>query len=46
MTEIEIVDEKFLKVMVIKLLSFMNDDQLKEVEAWLQEMNLELEDLK
>ena len=46
MTEIEIVDEKFLKEMIIKLLSFMNDNQLKQVEDWLEEMNLKLEDLE
>jgi hypothetical protein len=45
MTEIKI-DEEFLKEMIVKLLSFMTAKQIKQVELWLKESNIELEDIK
>ena len=37
--------EDVLRKMVMKLLSIMNPEQLEETNAWLNEMNLKIEDL-
>lgn len=34
------VNEKVLKVITGKLVSFLNEEQMKEFEEWLKEMNI------
>jgi len=40
------IKENILKKVIIKILSMMTDEQLKQLEAWVEEENIKIETFK
>ena len=40
------IKESILRRMIIKVLSMMTDEQLKQLEAWVEEENIKIETFK